>query len=282
MLIAFTQSTNHLARYCTMPQLTRTLSRFPDDELQLHIDNDIHNKTVWIITATHAPPENILELLLLVDLCTRANAHKINIFFTYFGYARDSNLNTQTSSGAHTITQLLTVFPINNVHILHAHAADQLRNFLQYHNHIPYDFFCTAAHNADAIIAPDGGAQELALTIAQHIRKPSYCLQKKRDPNGTISIEPLFVDLRGMHVLIIDDIIASGQTMIHAIHMLKRSGAQSISIAATHGLCTVNVYQELAKMCKSVHISNSIHQTENMYMQKYNIWPLIENIVQTT
>ena len=64
------------------------VSRFSDDEIRIHINEDIRGTDVFVVQSTNPPAENLLELLLLLDAAKRASARRATAVIPYYGYAR--------------------------------------------------------------------------------------------------------------------------------------------------------------------------------------------------
>ena len=56
-----------------------TLQRFADNELGPSFDESVRGCEVFLIQSTFPPAEHLMELMLMVDACKRASAHKVNI-----------------------------------------------------------------------------------------------------------------------------------------------------------------------------------------------------------
>src|SRR5688500_8902345 len=65
------------------------ISRFPDGEISVRIDEPVRGREVFLIQPTSPPVnDNLVELLALADACHRASAGAITAIVPYFGYAR--------------------------------------------------------------------------------------------------------------------------------------------------------------------------------------------------
>ena len=64
------------------------IQRFSDGEIQPMFLESIRGDFVFLVQSTHAPAENLMELLLMIDAAKRASAYKIIAVIPYYGYAR--------------------------------------------------------------------------------------------------------------------------------------------------------------------------------------------------
>ena len=92
----------------------------------------------------------------------------------------------------------------------------------------------------DTVLAPDKGARARAEEAARRIGCPVDHLEKTRLSATEVRMAPKGLDVRGRRVAIVDDLIASGSTMVQAAQQLKQQGATEVVAACTHGLFTGN------------------------------------------
>jgi len=96
------------------------------------------------------------------------------------------------------------------------------------------------AWGVDAVLAPDKGALDRATQAGRLLGVPVDHLEKTRLSATEVRMAPKSLDVRGKRVAIVDDLIASGSTMVQAARQLKANGAISVVAACTHGLVTGN------------------------------------------
>lgn len=282
MILFANKAACHLVDSMNLPPALYTVKRFSDGELYIKIDEDIQNKKIWIIAGTQSPAENLLELFFLLDAIARAGAQNINLFFSYFGYARQATPAPGEASSVELICDILKKFPLAQTFIMHAHDPATLHKFLDFTNVIDIDFFCDVAKNYDAIAAPDEGAIELAQQLSQECNKEAIFIKKTRPAPEEVKIESVDGDVANKKILLVDDMISTGRTIIEAANALKNLGATSISAAATHGIFAGDAAERIEKSClEKIYVTNTIKQKSNRNIQVYDIGPFIENIIQS-
>ncbi len=282
MIVFFTRSAQHLSVNSNFPIGSYTVKQFSDGELYLKLEQHVSKQEVWVVTSTQPPAENLLELFFLLDALTTAGAQKINLFFSYFAYARQAHPLPGEARSTHLISEFLQKFPINNISIMHVHAAFTLHSFLNFTDIIPMDFFCRAGQTYDVIAAPDQGAAEFAKKVSQQCHKEFVFLQKKRPKHEAVIIESVVGNVEGKKVLLVDDIIATGSTIIEAARSLLNAGALEVSAAATHGIFANDAYQKLQKGgLKKIYVTNSFKQQEKNNVEVYDIAHILEKVLIT-
>ncbi|OQX22386.1 MAG: hypothetical protein BWK75_00905 [Candidatus Altiarchaeales archaeon A3] len=110
------------------------------------------------------------------------------------------------------------------------------------------------------VISPDKGAIDVAEKCAKILDCESDYLNKKRDTvTGKVLIEEKDLKIKGKDVLITDDIIASGGTMIEALKIIKEQKPASINLACVHGVfCNNENFLMLRTLADELVATNSI------------------------
>src|SRR5579872_6301511 len=122
MIIFSNRAAAHLVNKVQLPKADCTIKQFSEGEIYLKINQDIKKQDIWVIACTQPPAENLLELFLLLDTLMDAGAHKINLFFPYFVYARQAKSVAQEAQSAKYICNTLKQFPLDKIVMIHAHA----------------------------------------------------------------------------------------------------------------------------------------------------------------
>ena len=233
--------------------------KFPDGERYLKINGQI-DEEVTVIQSTGFPQdENLMELLFLISTLKDLGAKKVKVVVPYMGYARqEKRFNPGECVSAKIICDLIQ-----------SAGADEFITF-NIHEECVLNFFDIPARNISAmpaiaeflngyldekplIIAPDKGAYGFAREISEILNCDCTYLTKVR--LGPDKVETKIVDVRcdsesentvnvdnveGMHAIIIDDIIATGGTIVNAVNILKQYGASKIDVCCVHPILTNN------------------------------------------
>ncbi|MEN3011084.1 MAG: ribose-phosphate pyrophosphokinase [Candidatus Bipolaricaulaceae bacterium] len=230
-----------------------TPGRFPDGEIRVQIQQSVRGKDVFVIQST-CPPVNdhLMELLLLVDALKRASARMVCAVIPYFGYARQDRKKTgRVPISARLVANLLETAGVDRVVTLELHAGqiqgffnvpvDHLRIDPLLHRHI-------LAHHPEwveelVVASPDLGGVWRARRLGKLFDCPLAVVvtyrsergEKARLPTGEIR-QQVIGDVRGKRVLLVDDILATGGTLVEAAQALVDAGAREVYAACAHGL----------------------------------------------
>lgn len=280
MILFSTRTMQYIAKNINTNHGSCIVKNFSDGELYVHINNEIKGKDVWLLASTQPPAENMLELFFMLDALNRAGASKINLIISYFAYARQLHAMQGESSSAQVICNILKNFPISKLFIFLPHDGTELHNFLPYTDILDIEFFCEKAVLYDAIAAPDKGAHIFAQKIADFCNKEIVFLSKKRPEQEEVEILSLEGSVNNKKVLLIDDIISTGRTMIEAAEFLKKNGAKTISAAAIHGVFSPGSHERLEKsIIEKIYVTNTIFQEAHKKIVVSDIGPLISKII---
>lgn len=287
-----TPSSKHLVDNIDLPKGSCTIKQFSDGEWHVTIHDDVHNKNVWVLAQTGAPADNLVQLLLLLDALKREGAY-INILITYFGYARQDRPFKGEALASEVMCKLLTLCSPQRIDVIHIHNpkicidTDPLKillNLFKKHavltNHIPYEFFYDCVKDAEIIVSPDKGARSLAKQIAQHTNKELVMFEKHRPAPEQLTLK-ILGDVRGKRVLIVDDMITTGGTIIKAAQLLYDHGAHSVRVAATHGLFAGNAIKHLEESSiEQIYVTDTLKQSKlSKKITVADITPFIQKIV---
>jgi ribose-phosphate pyrophosphokinase len=223
----------------------RALTRFPDSELHIELQESVRGRDVYLIEPSSPPvDERLLELMMLADACRRAGAARLTAVIPYFAYARqDRRATGRDPVGARLVADLLRTAAIQRVVAIDLHSAALEGVFpmpLEHLSAVPLLAEAAAAARVSAqsvIVAPDLGAVKLAQRYARMLRMPLAIINKTRVSGEEVEARGVVGEVRGRPTLIIDDMITTGGTIFAAVNALKAAGAASdVTVAATHGL----------------------------------------------
>jgi ribose-phosphate pyrophosphokinase len=249
-----TKLATNLAKELNISCAKVEVKRFPDDEGYVRIFDDLDNEEIILVQNTY-PDEKIVELFLLQDAIREFSIKKMVTVIPYYGYARqDKKFNPGESISARALAKHIELLS-DEVFLVDIHAKSILEWFTK-----PV-FEVTGMtqigeylkqFSPDIIMAPDKGAIDRASKVAKVLGADFDYLEKTRIDSHTVTMKAKSLEVSGRVVAIIDDIIATGGTIIKATDELKRQGAASVFAACTHGLYTGGGLEKLNGHCDKV------------------------------
>jgi ribose-phosphate pyrophosphokinase len=282
MKVFSTRSCEHLIKQMRVDKGKAVFKKFTDGELYVRIeDEDITNQDVWLLAATPAPAENIMELFFMLDALSRLGA-KVHLLMSYFGYARQDRAESGEALSAQVLFTCLRQFSytLEQTIILHIHNP-HLRKFFDFEDLILLDFFLPLIEKVDCIVAPDQGARALVQALAQKTGKDVFVMKKVRSEQEHIQTVTFEGDVYNKNVLIVDDMITTGGTISKAATVLKQKGASNIYAAATHGIFSSHACQIVQESpLLKIFVTNSLAQRhEDPMIEVIDCAPMLEHII---
>jgi ribose-phosphate pyrophosphokinase len=223
-------------------------SRFPDGECYTKLEGDAIDDDVAIVQNTY-PDGGLVEMLLLRDAAVGMGAKRVAMVIPYFGYARQDRLfKPGEPTSAKVMCSVLDRF-CDKVVTVDIHKESTLEGFSHPHKDLKAAA-CIAGHfrgkGIDLVLSPDIGAKDRAKDVGSRLGVPYDHLQKTRLSGTEVRIAPAEMDCKGKRVLIVDDMISTGGTIIAAASALKTAGASEVSVACTHGVFVGDAFSRLS------------------------------------
>ncbi len=218
------------------------VEHFADGEFSVSYEESIRGRQVFLIQSTYPSSDNLMELLLMIDAAKRASAKSIVAVIPYFGWARqDRKDKPRVSVGAKLIADMLAAAGINRLITMDLHA-DQIQGFFDvpvdhlYASGVFVDYMKSFNQDNLVIATPDVGGTKRASAYAKFLGCPMVICYKLRKKANEISDMQIIGDVKGMDVLIIDDIVDTAGTMTRAAELMMSHGANSVRAIASHAV----------------------------------------------
>ncbi len=277
-----------------IPIVKVLLKKFPDGESYVLIDEDVNQQDVVIVQSMY-PNQNdsLIEVMLLANTLVDLGARKITAIIPYLAYSRQHKtyqkgeayslkniINSLKNSG---MSKIITVdthfhrkpekFDIFGIEFINLSAGKLLLDNIR--ENINSDFI---------VIGPDFGSSEIiefATGKSVVMKKEEICPACRKQKTECkcedserryeVSNFEIGMDLKNKNVVILDDMITSGTTMINAVEKVRNEGASRVIAAATHGLFLKDSLKILQEKADYLIVTDSIETP----VSKVSIAPLI-------
>ncbi len=232
------------------------VSTFADGEKCISLYETVRGSDVFVVQSTCNPVnDNLMELLIMIDALKRASAGRITAVIPYFGYARqDRKSKPRDPISAKLVANLITEAGADRVLTMDLHA-DQIQGFFD----IPVDnllgspvfvsYFAekyAAVHDKTIVVSPDVGSVKRARAFAQKLDLPLAIVDKRRQKANVSEVMNIIGDVRGMHAILLDDMVDTGGSLCQAANALVEiGGALSVSACASHGVLSGPALQRI-------------------------------------
>ena len=235
------------------PLLPVRLRRFADDCLEVQLQSNCRERDVFLIQPLSPPvQEHLVELLLMLDAARGASAARVTAVIPHYSYARsDKKHMPRISIGGRLVADLLVTAGASRVLTMTLHAS-QVHGFFS----VPVDHLHAlrelAGHfsgqdlSGTMVVSPDLGNAKNAAAFAARLGLPVAAGAKERIDDEHVSITSIIGDVDGKDVIVFDDEIARGTTIVELLDRLREHRVTSVRIACTHGLFSAGSLERIA------------------------------------
>ena len=226
-------------------------STYSDGEFQPSYEESIRGTRIFIIGSTHPGPENLMEMLLMIDAAKRASARHITAVMPYFGWARqDRKDKPRVPIAAKLVAKMLEAAGATRIITMDLHA-DQIQGFFE--KPVDHLFASTIflpylrSLNLDnlTIASPDMGGSKRAYTYSKALQSDVVICYKQRAKANVISHMELIGDVTGKNVVLVDDMVDTAGTLTKAADLMMERGALSVRAICTHPILSGSAYERL-------------------------------------
>lgn len=229
------------------------VSRFANDCLEVQLQANCRERDVFLVQPLVAPvQEHLVELLLMCDAARGASAARITVVVPHYSYARSDKKDApRISIGGRLVADLMVAAGADRVLAMTLHSP-QVHGFFS----VPVDHLHAlrelAEHFRDydlsntTVVSPDLGNAKEAAAFARLLGVPVAAGAKQRFAGDIVAISSVIGDVAGRDVIVLDDEIAKGSTIMELLDRLRELGARTVRVACTHGLFAAGALKRLA------------------------------------
>lgn len=207
---------------------------FPDGESYVRLERSVKDEHVAVVQTSCSPQDsNLMQLAFLANAAKRNGARKVTAVVPYLAYARQDKMFLEGENvSIETIAEMLRAAGIDELITVNIHAENALRRF-------PFpaksmsaisllaEYFVRKGCEEAFALAPDKGALYIAEQAKAVLGGESGNLEKHRDRyTGQTTQTGKHLNVKGKTVIIFDDIISTGGTIVGAARILKEQGAE--------------------------------------------------------
>jgi ribose-phosphate pyrophosphokinase len=264
------------------------ISRFSDGEFQPAFEESVRGRRVFIVGSTFPNSDNLMEMLLILDAAKRASARHITAVMPYFGWARqDRKDKPRVAIGAKLVANLLQTAGATRIMTMDLHA-DQIQGFFEkpvdhvFGSTIFLPYIESLGLDNITMASPDMGGSKRAYAYSKYLQSEVVICYKQRLKANVIDTMELIGHVEGKHVILVDDMIDTGGTLVKAADLMVERGALSVRAIITHPLLSGNAYEriEASKLLELV-VSDSIPlKKQSSKIKVVSCAPLFAEIMQ--
>ncbi|MFA1547816.1 ribose-phosphate diphosphokinase [Actinomadura chokoriensis] len=236
-----------------VPLSPSRVDRFANDCLEVQLQANCRERDVFLIQPLVAPvQEHLVELFLMCDAARGASASRITVVMPHYSYARSDKKDApRISIGGRLVADLLVASGASRVLAMTLHSP-QVHGFFS----VPVDHLHALRELADhfrgndlsrtTVVSPDLGNAKEAAAFARLLGVQVAAGAKQRFADDRVQISSVIGEITGRDVIVLDDEIAKGSTVLELLDRLRELDARTIRIACTHGLFAAGALQRLS------------------------------------
>ncbi|GAC1554113.1 MAG: ribose-phosphate pyrophosphokinase [Herpetosiphon sp.] len=243
--------TEAICQYIGIRQSAMTVTKYANDNLFVRLEESVREQDVFIVQAMHTPlSDRIMELLMAIDASKRDSAGRITAVMPYYPYSRtDKRDQPRVPLTARLLADMIEVAGARRVLSLDLHAG-QIQGFFR----IPFDeisafhLILDQVRNLkieDGIIVSSGlGFAKRARNFAESMNLP-LALVETRHSNQGAPLRNLLGSVEGKTCIIVDDEVATGETIVRVAELLHERGATRVIATCVHAVFSPETIERL-------------------------------------
>lgn len=237
---------------------------FADGECRVRVEEELGSGTIFVFQPLCPPvDENLMELSLFGNTLKRNGARKLVAIVPYLSYARQDKVHRKGEClSAEVVAKIIEASDFEKLITFDVHSEKALSFFkipTENLSTLPVlaetvsSIFRAGKEKADAledcaVVAPDKGATGRVQRLAKALGVKVVVIEKDRDLlTGRLKIKGVKGEVAGKRVVICDDMITSGGTLVLAAEFLKHQKVSEIFACAVHPLLVKSAPQDLQK-----------------------------------
>ena len=243
-----------VARRLKAPYVEAKTRVFPDGESKITFGRIPKNSVVLVVQSTYPPVDtNLLQALSIISQARNVSS-KIYAVIPYMGYARqDKQFLSGEVVTMSIVARMLRAAGAKKVVVVDIHSKTALNHFK-----IPKEnvsaipelakYFKKMKLKNALVVSPDMGGSLRAKKFAALLNTSFITLKKSRNrKTGKVVIQSSKVDVRDKDLILVDDIISTGGSVIKAAQFLKQQKCNRVFVACTHGLFVGDAEKRIKK-----------------------------------
>lgn len=269
---------------------------FTDGERYYQISSDVSHQKVVLIGGSVSDADT-LELYDMASSLVDGGASSLHMFIPYFGY---STMERAVKPGeivtAKNRARLFSSIPRshrgNHVYLFDLHTEGlpyYFENGIQAHHVYCKSLIIEACRDAlgsnFVLASTDAGRAKWVESLANDMGVPAAFVLKRRAGKDQTEVSAINADVEGKNIIIYDDMIRSGSSIISAAKAYKDAGAKDILVVTSHGLFVGNGLEKLQKsqlingvICTNTHAN--VQRIKNPFLEVRSIAPLLVEQLQ--
>jgi len=255
-----------ICRALGVPLTDSQVGRFSEGEIRVKINENVRGKDVFVVQPTCPPTnDNLMELLIMLDALRRASARRITAVIPYYGYARqDRKDQPRVPITAKLVANLITTAGADRVLTVDLHAG-QIQGFFDipldhlYAITVVEEYIRRKRLKSLVVVSPDVGGIKMARAYAKRLEAGLAIVDKRRNSPEATEVMHILGEVKGKTCVLVDDLIATGSSLVDAAEALRGAGATAVYACVTHPVLSGPAVSRIASSClKELIVTDTI------------------------
>ena len=227
---------------------------FPDGESKITLIGKISKKKSIVLQSIYPPVDTNLVQVLSLIAKAKENSSEVIAVIPYMGYARqDREFLPGEIVTMKVLGKLFKSAGASKIIVVDIHSSIGLKHFSIKTKNVTaipdlVGFFKKLSLKNPLVVSPDQGGKERAKEFAKEFNSDYIALEKTRDKKtGKVKIKTKNLEVENRDLILVDDIISTGGSIIKATQFLKKQKCKKIYVACTHALLMNNAEKKIKK-----------------------------------
>jgi len=261
--------------------------RFPDGEDYVRVPVDPDGRAVVVCTFSRPQSESLLRSILVADASRELGFKSLALIAPYLAFSRQDRAFLRGEPvSIRAVLRSLYASGYEELYTVEIHKEESLRFFPGRAMSVDPFAFMAAEIGIDCpetvIVAPDMGALPRARRVASAVGCEYGYMVKRRDRvTGEIEVrEGEGLNIGGMRVVLVDDVISTGGTIAEASRILLSKGASRVEVIVAHYLGLEGAEERLREGgVSTVYAANTLPPTSSGMVKYIDVAPLVAEVL---
>lgn len=247
-----------IADYLDLPLCGRDVISFPNDNLFVKLHGSVRGQDCYVIQTTPAPVHrNLMELLIMIQTLRLDSAARITAVVPYLCYARsDKKDQPRVPITARLVADMIEVAGADRYVTMDLHAG-QIQGFFSIPGDVLTAFYILTDYfkaikpklHQPVVVTADLGFAKKARNYAATMNLPLAFIEKRRLANNArAEALTLIGDVYDRDVILVDDEVDTGSSMVNAVNLIKETGARNVYMSFVHPVFSAQAAENMAAL----------------------------------
>jgi ribose-phosphate pyrophosphokinase len=259
--------TQEIAQYLNIPIMGRDIVQFPNENLFVRLHSSVRGQDFYVIQTTTTPVHrNLMELLILLQTLRLDSAARITAVVPYLCYARsDKKDQPRVPITARLVADMIEIAGADRYVTMDLHAG-QIQGFFSIPGDVVSAFYILMDYlkemlptmESPVVVTADLGFAKKARNFAAGLQAPMAFIEKRRSGNDSKAQALTIIgDVTGHDVIIVDDEIDTGGSIVQAVNLVKAHGAARVYVICVHAVLSATAAERLAALPVDCYITTN-------------------------